>query len=376
MDKIIIEIQGRKIERLIKKLINNKIKLYKIKIINNDLAHILISKKDYLNFIKLKTIYEYRIIGSSGLINIRSKIKTNKLLIIFVIISLIVIKLFSSMIFNIEVVYNDSKWRKFIIEELEKKGIKKYSFKKSFNELSKIKKEILDEYKDKIEWLEIEEVGTNYIVRLEERKINNINIDNKKYNVVASKDAVIKRIDAEKGQIVKEINSYVKKGDIIISGNISLNDEIKGISGAKGNVYGEVWYKVSVSFPLSYYEEKEVGTKKNKLNINLFNKNLFSNNNYRVISNYKLYENTFIPFSINLESVKRIEKIDTIYTIDEATKKAEEIGIEKIKSKLNDNEMIIESKNLKVNIKESKIELDMFIVTYENIADYIEIMEE
>ncbi len=376
MDKIIIEIQGRKIERLIKKLINNKIKLYKIKIINNDLAHILISKKDYLNFIKLKTIYEYRIIGSNGLINIRSKIKTNKLLIIFVIISLIVIKLFSSMIFNIEVVYNDSKWRKFIIEELEKKGIKKYSFKKSFNELSKIKKEILDEYKDKIEWLEIEEVGTNYIVRLEERKINNINIDNKKYNVVASKDAVIKRIDAEKGQIVKEINSYVKKGDIIISGNISLNDEIKGISGAKGNVYGEVWYKVSVSFPLNYYEEKEVGTKKNKLNINLFNKNLFSNNNYRVVSSYKLYENTFIPFSINLESVKRIEKIDTIYTIDEATKKAEEIGIEKIKSKLNDNEMIIESKNLKVNIKESKIELDMFIVTYENIADYIEIMEE
>ncbi len=377
MDKIIIEVKGRKIERLIKKLINNKIKLYRIKIINSDLAHIVISKNDYLEFIKLKTIYEYQIIGSRGLINIRKKIKINRLLIIFILLSIITIKIISNMIFHIEVVYNDSKWRNFIIEELAKKGIKKYSFKKSFEELSKIKEEILEEYKDKIEWLEIEELGTNYIIRLEERKINTPENDNKKYNIVSSKDAIIKRIDAEKGQIVKEINNYVTKGDIIISGNISLNDEIKGISGAKGNVYGEVWYKVIVSFPLRYYDEKEKGNKKNIIDINIFNNNFFNKNkNYRIISQNKLYENTFIPFSISINQVKEIEKIDTLYTIDEAIIKAEELGKQKIKSKLNDNESIIETKNLKVDIKDSKIELDMFIVTYENIAQYQEIVEE
>ena len=41
-----------------------------------------------------------------------------------------------------------------------------------------------------------------------------------------------------------------------------------------------------------------------------------------------------------------------------------------INSKLNDKEKIIETKDLKVDVKDSKIDLEMFIVVYQNITDY------
>ena len=69
------------------------------------------------------------------------------------------------------------------------------------------------------------------------------------------KDAIIKKIVASNGEIISNVNSYVKKGDIIVSGEIKHNEEIKKLVKAKAKVYGEVWYKVNITIPLTYYEE-------------------------------------------------------------------------------------------------------------------------
>ena len=102
----------------------------------------------------------------------------------------------SNIIFDVKVIHTDNEIRNFLITELEKYGLKKYKFKKSYQEIQEIKNSILNEYQDKIEWLEIEESGTSYIVRLESRIIPNNEVNNNKQNVVASKSAVIKKIIA------------------------------------------------------------------------------------------------------------------------------------------------------------------------------------
>ena len=114
-------------------------------------------------------------------------------------------------------------------EELNKNGIYKYSFKKNYQELKNIKNIILTKYKDNIEWLEIENVGTRCILKLEERIKSEENNTNELRNIVALKDAVILDVKASNGIIVKRTGSTVKKGDIIISGNIYLNENIKNI---------------------------------------------------------------------------------------------------------------------------------------------------
>lgn len=62
-------------------------------------------------------------------------------------------------------------------------------------------------------------------------------------------------------------------------------------------------------------------------------------------------------------------------TIDEAIDKALSKGKEKIEEKLREDEYIISQNSLKVDIKSSKIELDIFYVVYEDITSYQPIVE-
>ena len=77
-----------------------------------------------------------------------------------------------------------------------------------------------------------------------------------------------------------------------------------------------------------------------------------------------------------LDEVKSKEKeIETILTYEEAKEKAKEKLREKINRQLNDNEYIISEKQLKQNINNSKIELEIFYTIYEDITEYLEIKE-
>ena len=264
-------------------------------------------------------------------------------------------------------------------KELENYGIKLNTFKKNYNELQTIKKQILDNHKDTLEWLEIESIGTKYIIRLEERKIKKEEEKYEKQNVIATKEAIIKKIEAKNGQIVKEINSYVKKGDTIISGEITLNEQVKEKIRAEGTIYGEVWYKVEVTYPLVYRETYPTGKQKKTIVLKFLNNEIeFSSHKYKnkTVENKQLMKHLFLPIELFYQTQKEIREIDEIYTIDEAIQKAEDKAYEQINSKLNDKEKILDAKKLKVNVNDSTIELEMFFTVYEDITGFSKIEEQ
>lgn len=376
--KIKINIKGRKIERFIKRLADNKINIYNMEMINRNETNIVILKSDYLKVLNIKSIYEFNIVGGTGMIKIRKTLKLNSLILVFLVIGIIVLQILSRMIFSIEVVHTDKSIRNKMLSELEKYGLKIHAFKKNYDEVQKIKEQILTNHKDDIEWLEIENIGTKYIVRLEERKIKNNEESNEKRHVIASKNAIIKKIEAENGEIVKEINSYVNAGDIIISGNITLNEQVKNTVSASGHVYGEVWYKVKVDYPLAYSEKHETGNSQKRLVFNFLNKSYelgFKKYKDKNVSSKTLLKHIFLPISLTYDNQRELIVIDEVYTIEQAIKKAEERAYSEINSKLNDKEKILSSKNLKVDVNDSKIELEMFFTVYEDITEYQKIEE-
>lgn len=376
--KIKINIKGRKIERFIKRLADNKINIYNMEMINRNEANIVILKSDYLKVLNIKSIYEFNIVGGTGMIKIRKTLKINSLILVFLVIGIIVLQILSRMIFSIEVIHTDKSIRNKMLSELENYGLKIHAFKKSYDEVQKIKEQILTNHKDDIEWLEIENIGTKYIVRLEERKIKNNEESNEKRHVIASKNAIIKKIEAENGEIVKEINSYVNAGDIIISGNITLNEQVKNTVSASGHVYGEVWYKVKVDYPLAYSEKHETGNSQKRLIFNFLNKSYelgFKKYKDKNVSSKTLLKHIFLPISLTYDNQRELIVIDEVYTIEQAIKKAEERAYAEINSKLNDKEKILSSKNLKVDVNDSKIELEIFFTVYEDITEYQKIEE-
>lgn len=376
--KIKINIKGRKIERFIKRLADNKINIYNMEMINRNEANIVILKSDYLKVLNIKSIYEFNIVGGTGMIKIRKTLKLNSLILVFLVIGIVILQILSRMIFSIEVVHTDKSIRNKMLSELENYGLKIHAFKKSYDEVQKIKEQILTNHKDDIEWLEIENIGTKYIVRLEERKIKNNEESNEKRHVIASKNAIIKKIEAENGEIVKEINSYVNAGDIIISGNITLNEQVKNTVSASGHVYGEVWYKVKVDYPLAYSEKHETGNSQKRLVFNFLNKSYelgLKKYKDKNVSSKTLLKHIFLPISLTYDTQREVIAIDEVYTMEQAIKKAEERAYAEINSKLNDKEKILSSKNLKVDVNDSKIELEMFFTVYEDITGYQKIEE-
>ena len=374
--KVALKIKGKNINRFIKRLTTRKINILSLKYINDNEAKIIIYKKDYEEVLKVKSIYEVLEEDVFGYLKIQRTLKINKHLIIFLLIGYLIFLTLTHMVFDIEVVHSNKDIRNLITEELKENSITKYTFKKSYQELNKIKEKILNDHPDEIEWLEIETQGTKYIVRVEEREIVRETENNNPRNIVAKKDAVIKKTIASKGDIVRNTDDYVKKGDIIVNGEIMLEDKSMGKVKAEGKVYGEVWYVTKTQYPFVYYEEKETGNTKENYAIKFLNKDIeLSLKKYK---NKKCEENVLLshpllPIKLVYQKQKEIKVISQILTFDEALVKAEDYATKKIEKNLRQDEYIIRSKYLKSSVKESTIEVEMFFAVYEDITSYQEI---
>lgn len=374
--KIKLNIKGKNIHKFIKRLISNKIEMLKINYIKHNEANIIVYKKDYDNILKIKSIYEVNEIETYGLIKIKKIVNLYKYIIIGLIISLIIIIILSKMIFKIEVIHDNSNIRKFMLDELETNGISKYKFKKNYDDIQIIKKNIMDKYKDKLEWLEIEEVGTKYVIRLKERIIVDNTKDNKKYNVIAKKGGIIKKIIASNGNIIREINNYVNKGDIIISGNVYLNEDLKDVVGAKGSVLAEVWYNVTVTYPYIYSEIKTTGNSAKVYALKILNNVIEINKKFKEknIEEKVILNHNLLPISLVLQKQFETTTISQVLTNEEATSKAISEAILKMNNKLLSNEEIIEYKVLKTSVNDDSIVLNMFFSVLEDITEYQEIV--
>lgn len=373
VDKFKVNIKGKRINNFLKRLMSLKVELFNIEYISNEEINILINKKDYEKIRKNKTIYKIQIIDKKGFIKLKDTIRKNRILIIFLLIGILFVYLLSNMIFDVKIIHNNEELRNILYDELKENNISIYNFKKNRNDIEKIKKNILKKYKEKIEWLEIEEIGTTYIIRLEERIIPNITIDSTPRHLVAKKNAVIKSIEAISGNVEKLRGEYVKKGDIIISGDITLNENTMNLVHSEGNVYGEVWYVIDVTYPYTYQEE--IYTKNKATNLifqflsNSFNV-LGKKYKYKKVNKEYRISSTFLPIYLSLSKVQEIEKIDYILTCDQAINKALEKGNEKITKKLNEDEYIMKAHVLKSECNNDGAKLEIFYAVLENITDY------
>ena len=374
--KIKLNVKGKNIERFIKRLKSKNINLLKIEYIKYNEINIIIYKKDYEKLLELKTIYDVNMVDIYGIIKVREVINIYKYLIIFIAIGIMLLIFLSNVIFNVEVIHNDKDLRNLIINELENYNIKKYKFKKNYNEIQNIKNDILNKYQDKIEWLEIEEKGTSYIIRVEPRIIPNNEVSYEKQNVVAGKSAVIKKIIAKSGEVIKNLNTYVNKGDIIISGNIYLNEEVKDVVKADGIVYGEVWYNVKVEYPYIYSEIKEKNNYQDVYVLKIFDKEFeFTFNKFKdkKIEENIILQNNILPIYLVKQKQQELETISLLLTSEEAKDKAIKEAIKKMNEKLDGEEKIIDYKVLNFDIEDDKVILDIFFTVYEDITSYSKI---
>ncbi len=372
-DVVIIHVTGKKIDRYLSYLYKLKIELLEVKYNDRENIIIKVFNRDIKKILDMKNTYNAKIVGYGGKLKLREGIKKHLFLLCSILIGYLILFLLSHLIFDVEVIHSNSNIRKLVTSELEKHNIKQWQFKPNFNKLTNIKEEILNLHKDRLEWIEIENIGTKYIIKVEERKTTKNNNNYTYQDIVSIKNAIIISIEAATGEAVKRKYDYVKKGDVLISGKIMKGNEVSKLVQANGKIYGEVWYNIKVEYPLVYQTKRETGKQHKSYAIIFLNKtfSLFDNNRFKSkISDYtNIISNNLIPFKIAKETQKEVVIEDEIYTDGEALIRAEEQATEKMNDYLSEDEYVISSRKLKYYTADDKIYLEMFFKVCESIGE-------
>ena len=363
---IIVKTKCRNKDKLMVKLYKNNIPVYDC-ITKGKYIYLKINNEDFSKLKKRLITTNFCYVSDSGIYHLKNIITPLKILII--ILFLLLVNFFSQIIVSVKVIHSNKEIRELVKSTLDDYGIKPLSFRKDFEEIETIKKEVINTYKDKLEWLEIERIGMKYIVRIEERIINNINNEADYCHVIAKKSGIISSIVSTKGEIIVNKGAYVNEGDRLISGEINFNEENKNNVCAEGIVMAEVWYTTNIHLPIKYQESKRTG----KMRYNLLLKT--DKRKYKIfksrLKNYDTEEiKLFTIFNFTFYKLKEYEtKItEKKYTLDKGLKQALILADDKIKKQLKSNEIIKTQKVLKKNINNSTIDVELFYAVIENIG--------
>ena len=351
--------------KTIKFLSSLNINLYEVKISSNKLI-LKITIEDYN---RLKKLINCQKIKDYGLKEQIKKLFQNTIFLYITIVFLVSVFICKNLTAKIIVIHSNPELRNLLTKELASYNIKNLSFKKNYQKIQTIKKEILHKYQEQLEWLEIFREGMNYVVKAQDRIITNIEPMPNYCDVIAKKDGIIKRIVPINGETITDLNKYVREGDTLITGKIITNEEMKTTTCAQGLIYAETWYQISISMPkeeiIKLYTDKKrynFFIESNNFSWKIFRSRLdkfdTTNNLLLKIGDYKLYLQQEQEYEIKKENLTDKEIISKIN---------EEINL-KLKTKLKEDYKILSQKVLKKSINDSTIYMEVFVTVEEQIG--------
>lgn len=373
-NKIKLSITGKNPTYFLKEIIKRNINIYKVEKDHSQLQ-VIIDYENLEEIMKIKTTYKIKIVERYGLSKYKALISKYKYFLLFLAMGIILNLILSNIIFDIEVIHSNKELINKVKKDLYELGLKKYHLKVPYAKKESIKEKLLSKEKDLLEWVEIEEKGTKYIVKVEQRKKNKKEQKCNYRHIISKKNALITEILADSGEIVKKKNDYVEKGEVLISGLIHNKEDVVSKRCATGKVYGEVWYSVVVSIPKVYHSKQVTDEKKYGIYIN------FLGNEYNLLNKFSTYEkyeyniidSKIVPLNISFARYTRTKESTKNIDLETVDKEALNVASKKIKKQLKNGEAIISKKVLKKTEINSKIRVEVFFKIKEDITSYQDI---
>lgn len=370
-----ISIEGYYIERFINICRNRKIIIWNLKREGDIKINLNISINDFrkIGLIAKKTKCRVKIIKKRGIPFVFNKYKKRKLFFAFLLIMIITLAILSNFIWNIEIIEENQNKIDGITQDLAECGLKIGSLKSKINTKDVINKIRLK--REDIAWIGIEIKGTNAIIKTVKSTAKPEIIDENDYcSIVADKQGIITKINAQSGTAAVKVGDTVNIGTPLING--WMEGKFTGIRyvHAKGNIQAKVWHTKNVTIHYNSTEQQETGNIENKYKIKFNN---FEINFSKRLSKFKIYDTIetehkikifsdfYLPISFVKITNKEKKEIKKNYTLEEA----KNIGIEQLQQELNQE---IEQKenivNKIINTYEKENELEVYL-TYEVLED-------
>lgn len=372
LSSVVVKIEKKQL-LIINKLFENKIKVVKQ---DKSFIYLKILEKDL--HILNKNIIKYDITSYQGIIKYYKLLLRNIPIIIGIFIFLVLLYLNTLTIKEItfSTKTDDNERIRALIDENIDTFLNIKYLNNNINDINlKLRKEFSD-----LEWISVKKNGCILEVTILQPSIINNQI---KYieghgDLVASKSGIVKFFKVSHGIPIIYYNQFVKKDDLLVSGNLRVNDENQDVFyiPAEGKVFAEVWYTKSVEVFKKEIKSEYTGRIYTEKSISFFGIDIlykkFTNkyekyNKEEKIDNLELF-NIKLPFSI--KRIHYLEKDDIINIYDKDS--SYDYALSTIRHKIMQN-FSEDDKILKIELISQKEESDkyvfvFFIKTYEDIA--------
>jgi len=288
---------------------------------------------------------------------------------------LFIIFILSNMIWGIEIKGAKPATEYQIRKELDKMGVKIGKVQFLVENVEGIQRHLTDNV-NALTWVGVELKGTTYHLQVVEKNEPKKPEQLSPQNLIAKKKAIIVKMFVETGQKVVDLNDHVEKGQLLVSGVYGQEDNPE-LTAAKGEVWGETWYKSHVELPLVTNFKVYNGKEKQKYSLLIGNFQIpvwgFGKNEFK---NYETEQNVYkihflkwnLPISYIHKTIREQEEYQRSYTHKEAELNALELAKKQIKSQLDEDAMIKDEKILHKTIRNGKVILDIHFKIIENIA--------
>ncbi|WP_028549228.1 sporulation protein YqfD [Paenibacillus sp. UNC451MF] len=247
---VLIEVRGGRLEKLINALTENRMSVWDIRIVDESHAELYIVIKDFFRLRPLlkETGCRVHVRMRHGVPFLLDKLEKRKIFAIGIIGFVIGLYMLSSVVWQVRVEGNELISTQQVLEAAKDQGIYKLQWKYKLKDADVLSRAMQGELPGTA-WVGVEVHGTHIVIKIVEATVPEKQPLLNPRHLVASKSAMVSYILAEKGRPLVKANTYVKKGDILISG--ILGDEVNHQTVvASGEVKGLVWYTPKVEVPL------------------------------------------------------------------------------------------------------------------------------
>ncbi|WP_159883843.1 sporulation protein YqfD [Paenibacillus puerhi] len=373
-----VEVTGAKPERLVNMLSEKRMSVWDIRYVDENRVIFHVTVRDFFRLRPLLrgTGSRLRIRGKEGLPFWLDKLEQRKFFAIGLLGFVIGIYLLSSLVWQVKVEGNEKLEAERILQAAREEGIFRMQWKFKLRQPSELSRGLQSRLPEAA-WIGVEVRGTHVLVKVVEARIPVKPPLMNPRHLVASKSALVTDIFAEKGRPLVKPNTYVRKGDILISG--ILGDEIHTQTVvASGEVKGIVWYKPTVEVPLTRQYKVYTGESKTRSYLVLGSRGIqltgYGNVPYEqteTIQDRKtlVWRSFTLPIGWLKEKVMEVQLLEQ--PVDE--KEAAAVGLEQAKASIlsdaGKHSRVVSEKILHEKAENGKVYMEVLLEVEEPIAE-------
>ena len=380
---LVIKVEGLSLEKFINLCLRQGIHLWKIKrsTYTSLTACISISGFRKLHSIRRAVRCRITIIDKRGFPFIAYRFRNRKMLIAGMVLFMAILYGLGSFVWVVEVEGAIKTDPQYIIEKLEKYGIKPGTFKRDIDTWTTENRMLIEI--PELSWISIEIKGVKAIARVvEATKPPALVSKDTPCNIVAAKDGIIEKVIVLEGETLIKRGDTVRQGQLLVSGIIEHEDTgVVRYVHAMAQIMARTWYEGRSYVPFKEVSGIRTG---NKITHKYYEINGWSLDTDKIEIPFEKYEveeskipvvgaGQALPFYSVIRDYYEIKGVSPQERIEIALAKAEEKAWKEAQKKIPNGAKIIDKQFKYDMIKGEGIDAVVYVEVLEDIAEQKEI---